>query len=69
MTATQYYKSDKHFLGAFYVCEMHEEGLDERVSLFFGHYDMAEQFISDVEEAYQHVKNSLSLCSKFRHNG
>lgn len=29
MTATQYYKSDKPFLGAFYVFEMHEEGLDE----------------------------------------
>ena len=35
MTATQYYKSDKPFLGAFYVCEMHEEeGWDGRVSLF-----------------------------------
>ena len=50
MTATQYHSSDKAFLGAFFVIELFDDMHEERVSKYFSHYVMADDFLLDVSD-------------------
>ena len=50
MTASQYHSSDVPFLGAFFVAEILESGAEYRVSKYFSHYIMADEFMFDVQD-------------------
>lgn len=50
MTASQYYSSDVPFLGAFFVAEIAPSGAEFRVSKYFSHYIMADEFMLDCED-------------------
>lgn len=49
MTATQYYSSDIPFLGSFFVAEIAPSGEETRISKYFSHYIMADEFMLDCE--------------------
>ena len=50
MTASQYHSSDVPFLGAFFVAEIAPSGAEFRVSKYFSHYIMADEFMLDCED-------------------
>ena len=49
MTASQYHSSDVPFLGAFFVAEIFSDLTEQRISKYFSHYIMADEFLFDLQ--------------------